>query len=79
LLQALKKVYCREVVKGTIFPPPLDVSELTSPIPAESECVEDTKPSVTPKVKSSALYYSYTAESYQNPVKKIVTKKSPTV
>jgi hypothetical protein len=72
LLQALKKVYCREVVKGTIFPPPLDVSELTSPIPDESQCVEDTKPSVTPKVKSSL--YPYIAESYQNPVKKTVKK-----
>ena len=78
LLQALKKVYCREVVKGTVFPHALDVSEFTSPIPSESEAVEDTKPSITPKVKSPL--YPYVAESYQNPpVKKSVTKKSPTV
>jgi hypothetical protein len=71
LLLAMKKVYCREVVKGVAFPEALDLSSTMAP-------VEETEPiDTTPETKAETEVKKYlNTGSYQNPIEKKIVKKT---
>jgi hypothetical protein len=72
LLQAMKKVYCREIVKGVSFPSMLDMAEQTS----ESE-PSDTSESDSSKENSTIdLMYGMGLNSHEKVTKKVVKKPS---